>query len=255
MSTHTIATADLPEMLALIDDSDSVELKATVPDSDRRSMMQALEMDPIDAEIRQVFFFDTPDLDLYHHGVVVRARRSRRKGGDTVVKLRPVVPHELPKSLRRSAGFKVEVDVLPGAFMCSGSLAARADAAEVKEVAAGARTLKKLLTREQRELYKAHAPGGVGLGELSVLGPIMVLKLKAPPASRRLVAELWFYPDDSRILELSTKCLPDDTFRAAAETRSYLAQRGIDIDGEQETKTRRALDFFAARLQSAAREG
>ena len=95
MSTHTIATADLPELLALIDDSDSVELKATVPDSDRQSMIHALEMDPIDAEIRQVFFFDTPDLDLYHHGVVVRARRSQRKGGDTVVKLRPVVPHEL----------------------------------------------------------------------------------------------------------------------------------------------------------------
>ena len=81
----------------------------------------------------------------------------------------------------------------------------------------------------------------------------MVLKLKAPPVAftRRLVAELWFYPDDTRILELSTKCPPADTFRAAAETRSYLAQRGIDIDGEQETKTRRALDFFAARLQSA----
>jgi hypothetical protein len=257
MSTHTIATADLPELLALIDDSDSVELKATVPDSDRQSMMHALEMDPIDAEIRQVFFFDTPGLDLYHHGVVVRARRSQRKGGDTVVKLRPVVPHELPKALRRSAGFKVEVDALPGAFMCSGSLAARADTTEVKDVAAGARPLKKLLTREQRELYKAHAPGGIGLGELSVLGPIMVLKLKAPPVAftRRLVAELWFYPDDTRILELSTKCPPDDTFRAAAETRSYLAQRGIDIDGEQETKTRRALDFFAARLQSAARDG
>jgi hypothetical protein len=257
MSTHTIATADLPELLALIDDADSVELKATVPDSDRQSMMQALEMDPIDAEIRQVFFFDTPGLDLYHHGVVVRARRSQRKGGDAVVKLRPVVPHELPKALRRAPGFKVEVDALPGAFMCSGSLAARADATEIKEVAAGARPLKKLLTREQRELYKAHARGGIGLGELSVLGPIMVLKLKAPPVAfaRRLVAELWFYPDDTRILELSTKCPPDDAFRAAAETRSYLAQRGIDIDGEQETKTRRALDFFAARLQSAARDG
>ena len=58
------------------------------------------------------------------------------------------------------------------------------------------------------------------------------------------MAELWFDPDDTRILELSTKCPPADAFRAAAETRGYLAQRGIDIDGEQEIKTRRALDFF-----------
>ena len=253
MSARTIPTADLPELLSLIGDADSVELKATVPDSDRASTIEELDMDPIEAEIRQVFFFDTPDLDLYRNGVVVRARRSQRKGGDTTVKLRPVVPRELPKSLRRSAGFKVEVDALPGAFMCSGSLTARADAAEVKDVAAGERALRKVLTREQRELYKAHAPEGIGLGELSVLGPTVVLKLKAPPTAfvRRLVAELWFYPDDSRILELSTKCPPDDTFRAAAETRAYLVERGIDIDGEQETKTRRALDFYAARLQAS----
>jgi hypothetical protein len=244
MSSHTIPTDDLPELLRLIGDADSVELKATVPDSDRRSIVQALEMDPIEAEIRQVFFFDTPDLDLYRHGVVVRARRAQRKGGDSVVKLRPVVPRELPKPLRRSAG-----------FVCSGSLRARADATEVKDVASGERALRKLLTREQRDLYKAHAPDGIGLGELSVLGPIMVLKLKAPPMafSHRIVAELWFYPDDSRILELSTKCPPDDAFKAAAETRAYLVERGIDIDGEQETKTRRALDFYAARLQSARR--
>ena len=253
MSARTIPTADLPELLSLIGDADSVELKATVPDSDRASTIQALEMDPIEAEIRQVFFFDTPDLDLYQNGVVVRARRSQRKGGDSVVKLRPVVPHELPKSLRRSAGFKVEVDALPGAFVCSGSLRARADAAEIREVASGDRPLRKLLTREQRDLYKAHAPEGIGLGELSVLGPIIALKLKAPPMafSHRIVAELWFYPDDSRILELSTKCPPDDAFKVAAETRGYLAQRGIDIDGEQETKTRRALDFYAARLQAS----
>ena len=69
------------------------------------------------------------------------------------------------------------------------------------------------------------------------------------------MAELWSTRTTRASLELSTKCPPDDTFRAAAETRSCLAQRGIDIHGEQETKTRRALDFFAARLRSAARDG
>jgi len=46
---------------------------------------------------------------------------------------------------------------------------------------------------------------------MSVLGPITVLKLKFSPEGygRRLVAEPWFYPDGSQILELSTKCAPD----------------------------------------------
>ena len=85
-----------------MDDSDSVELKLTVPEADQRSAVQALGMDPLDAQIRQVFFFDTPDLALYKKGVVARARRVQKKGDDSVVKLRPVVPHELPDEVRQS---------------------------------------------------------------------------------------------------------------------------------------------------------
>jgi hypothetical protein len=79
-----------------------------------------------------------------------------------------------------------------------------------------------------------------------VLGPVFVLKLKQVPRElgRRLVAELWLYPDDSRILELSTKCAPAEAFQVAAETRAYLTERGVDTGAEQETKTRRALEFF-----------
>jgi hypothetical protein len=84
------------------------------------------------------------------------------------------------------------------------------------------------------------------------MGPVTVLKLKFSPEGygRKLVVELWFYPDGSRILELSTKCKPAETFDVAATTRAYLAGRGINLSGEQETKTRTALDFFAAELTS-----
>ncbi len=58
------------------------------------------------------------------------------------------------------------------------------------------------------------------------------------------------YPDNSRILELSTKCAPSEAFQVAAETRAFLAGRGVDLGGEQETKTRKALEFFAAHLQT-----
>jgi hypothetical protein len=53
--------------------------------------------------------------------VVVRARRTQRKGDDSVVKLRPVVPDKLPRELRKWASFGVEVDAMPGGFVCSGS--------------------------------------------------------------------------------------------------------------------------------------
>lgn len=226
-----------------------MELKTTVPDSDRRAAVMALGMDPLDAQIRQVYFFDTPDLRLYAHGVVVRARRVQQRGDDSVVKLRPVVPRDV-QAARRSHNLGVEVDAMPGGFVCSASMKARLASPAVKEVAAGSRAVHKLYSKEQREFFTAHAPADVGLDDLSVLGPITVLKLKLhPPELRmRLVAELWLYPDGSRILELSAKCPPAEAFQAAAELRAHLAAKGLDLSGEQQTKTRTALEFFSAQL-------
>jgi hypothetical protein len=60
---------------------------------------------------------------------------------------------------------------------------------------------------------------------------------------------MWLYPDGSRILELSTKCAPTEAFQVAAEARAFLAKRGVELGGEQETKTRKALDFFSEHLK------
>jgi hypothetical protein len=227
--------------------ADSVELKLTVPEPNQRSTVAALELDPLDAQIRQVFFFDTPELALEAAGLVARGRRIQGKGGDSIVKLRPVTPSELPAELRRSGAFRVEVDVLPGGFVCSGTLKGAPASADVLQAAQGKLRLRKLFSKEQRQLFSAHAPEGVALDDLVVLGPLFVLKLRFTPPhlARRLVAEMWFYPDGSRILELSTRCATTEAFQVAAETRAFLAERGVDLSGEQETKTRRALEFFA----------
>jgi hypothetical protein len=249
-----LSDAELQQLLELTRDADSVELKLTVPDSERRSTVTALGMDPLNAQIRQVYFFDTPDLILDQHGVVVRARRVQQRSDDTVVKLRPIVPGELPEDLRRSRNLVVEVDAMPGGYVCSASLKGTLGTTDVKDVAAGSRAIRKLYSKEQRAFFSAHAPDGVGLDDLSILGPITVLKLKFSPEGygRRLVAELWFYPDGSRILELSTKCAPNQAFQVAAETRAFLAEQGVDLFGEQQTKTKTALQFFSQSRSTTA---
>ncbi len=252
MATVPLTADEVAELLALAKKSDSVELKMTVPESAQRSTIEALGLDPLQAQIRQVFFFDTPDLALDKRGLVVRARRIQNKGDDTVVKLRPVVPDQLPIEIRSSPNFVVEVDALPGGFVCSGTMKQMLDLAEVRQAVRGARPVKKLFSKEQKALYGEHA-AGISLDDLAILGPIFVLKLRLSPPElgRRLVAEAWLYPDGSRILELSTKCKPSEPFQVAAETRAYLEERGIDLSGEQETKTRKALRFFAKQLQEA----
>src|SRR6187455_1099183 len=100
MTETKLLTDETVELLSLIADADSVELKLTVPESAQRSTVRALDLDPLDAQIRQVFFFDTPELSLNNAGIVPRARRMQGKGDDSVIKLRPVVPSELPPDLR-----------------------------------------------------------------------------------------------------------------------------------------------------------
>jgi hypothetical protein len=247
--TVAATNEELPRLLALIKDSDTVELKFTVPAHDQRKVASALSLDPLQAQIRQVFFLDTPDLALNQRGLVVRARRVQKRGDDSVVKLRPVVPSELPNDLRRSPNFFVEVDAMPGGFVCSGSMKAALGTDEpVHGALVGKRPVRKLFSKEQRALFAAHAPEGLTLDDLPLLGPIFVLKLKFAPKqlARRVVAEMWLYPDNAIILELSTKCLPSEAFAVAAETRAFLVERGIDLTGEQQTKTRKALEIFTA---------
>ena len=238
---------ELQRLVGLIKEVDSVELKLTVPEPAQLTSARALGLDPLEAQIRQVYFFDTPDLALDQAGLVVRARRSQKKGDDTVVKLRPVVPSELPRSVRRAPNFGVELDGSPAGYVCSGSMKGFPGSGEVLRTIRGGRPLRKLFSKEQQALYAEHAPDGIGLDGLTVLGPLLVLKLKQSPEGfdRRLVSEMWLYPDGSRILELSTKCAPSEAFEVAAQTRAFLSSRGIDLGGEQQTKTRTALEFFA----------
>ena len=256
MATTTIAPQlsdqELSGLLGLIKGADSVELKLSVPLSNRTKAAASLGVDPLDGEIRQVYFFDTPDLTLNKSGVVVRARRVQRKGDDSVVKLRPVVPDELPSELRLSENFGVEVDAMPGGYVCSGSMKHTMGPTEVRQAVTGRLPVRKLFSKEQRALYAAHAPEGLELDDLSILGPVLVLKLKFAPEGygRRLVAELWLYPDNSMLLELSTKCAPSEAFQIAAETRAFLSEHEIDLSGEQETKTKKALEFFSQQLQA-----
>jgi hypothetical protein len=61
---------------------------------------------------------------------------------------------------------------------------------------------------------------------------------------------VWLYPDNSQILELSTKAAPAAAFDAAARARSFLSGRGVNVGGEQETKTKKALEFFSKQLKA-----
>jgi hypothetical protein len=244
------------EVFELLKGATSVELKLMVPDASRRAAVKRLGFDPVDAEPRQAYFFDTPDLALNKAGVVVRARRRQGGRGDTVVKLRPVVPATLDPELRKAAGFKIELDAMPGGYVCSASYKGACTSQEVFDVTEGEAPLESLFSKEQRAFYAANAPKEIPMNALVPLGPTFLLRFKHQPKrfDRRLTIELWLYPDGSRIFEISTKCGTEEAFQTGVEFRALMAKCGIPLVESKETKTNSALAFFRKDLISQQAE-
>jgi len=249
-----LSPSQVSEVLTILKDVNSVELKLVAPMQTHRATIAKLGLDPIEAEVRQVYFFDTPNMDLNKAGVVVRARRIQGGAGDTVVKLRPVDPAAIDKELRRSESFKTEIDVVPGGYVCSGSFKGRCTAQEVRDAVGGKMPLDSLFSKEQRAFYRAHAPKGVALRSLSSFGPTFVLKVRLwmKQLQRRLTVELWLFPDGSRNLEISTKSEPSSAFQVAQELKEYFRSNGIELTADQQSKTRAAMEFFKPEVRQAA---
>ena len=244
---------ELAELLALVGGSDSVELKLTIPDADQRSTITALGLDPLEAQIRQVFFFDTPDLALNEAGVVARARRVQGRHARLGREAAPGGPGPAPGDAAQLAGVQRRGRRDAGRLRLLGhDEGRRSSRTDIADAVAGERPLRELFNKGQREFFAEHAPDGIELDDLSVMGPIFVLKLKTDPEgfpTEKLVSEAWLYPDGERILELSTKCPPAEMFDAAVRARAYLAGLGVDLSGEQQTKTKTALEFFSKQLR------
>ena len=143
---------------------------------------------------------------------------------------------------------------MPGGFVCSASFKGKLRKPRVRPAMTGDGSVAGLFSEGQRAFYEENAPAGLEIDDLAILGPVHVLKLKEHPSGfdGKLVVEMWLYPDGTRILELSTKCEPDRAFDVAARARAYLIERGVDLSGEQATKTRTALEFFAGELAAPA---
>ena len=124
----------------------------------------------------------------------------------------------------------------------------------VRAVSLGKLSARKIFSKEQRTFFDAHAPDGLTLKDLAVLGPIFVLKQNFTPpelataADRRAVVLSGRLANPRALDEVHRR----DAFQVAAEARLYLTEKGVSLEGKQETKTKAALNFFSKQLRAAA---
>src|SRR6185369_12166195 len=79
----TLSPQQVGQVLELLKGANSIELKLSIPHASHRATIRAIGLDPVEAQPRQAFFFDTPDLALNRAGLVVRVRRTQGGTADT----------------------------------------------------------------------------------------------------------------------------------------------------------------------------
>ena len=199
---------------------------------------------------------------------MVRARRIQGKGDDSAVKLRPVVPGQMPDKLRRSPAFRVEVDALPGGLRLLGraeGLRCAPPTCATRWPESG-RCASCSPRSSGRSTPSTRRPASASTTCPSS-GPIFVLKLRMTPPElgRRLVAEMWAYPDGSRVLELSTRCATDRGVRGRGRDARVPGRRTASTSRassrprhgrrSSSSRTRRADDRSALGMAGVRRRG
>ena len=103
---------------------DAVEIKVTIrPDQEPRAE-RAMELNEDTAEVRVIYFYDTPRLALFDAGIMLRARLVKGDDDDSTVKFRPVEAAKISEEWKQLKGFKLEADCVGDRVVCSASLTA-----------------------------------------------------------------------------------------------------------------------------------
>ncbi len=230
----------------------AVEIKVTVKPDEELKAVRAMELNEDSAEVRIIYFYDTPKLKFFNAGTVLRARLVKGDDDDSTVKVRPIDPAKVSEEWRNLEGFKVEADWMGKKIVRSASLTVRQKRDEIDEVAKGKRPVYKLFDRDQVRFMAEFHDGFVDFEKLKPLGPIRVLRweVKHKGFPYELTAEEWRLPNGDDLFEVSIKVAPDQAAEASKAFEAHLRELGIDPKGAQETKTRTALQYFVKNLKT-----
>ena len=231
--------------------AEAIEIKATIPDHQIESALKRFGLTRRNDEERFIYFFDTPELGLLQAGIILRARRVVGDAHDNTVKFRPIVPEAVGKKWHKFPDFKIEADASEKGVVKSASFTMPVAKGLIKRAADGKRPIAKLFTKEQEEFLMVMANRSVDYAGLSVLGPLKAQRWKFEDKACPwpITAELWTREDKDQMMEVSIKAPVVQAAVAIGGFMAFLAEVGAEQDVEQQTKTRWALDYYAAKLR------
>ncbi len=233
----------------------SVEIKATIEAKNLKAALKLFGLKDSDAEERIVYFFDTPKLELFRSGVIVRARRVPGSDHDSTIKVRPVVPKDVAAKWQNNKGFKLEADAGEKGVVLSASLSRAVGKGVIKRIVAEKSELGAVFDKDQELFLAEMCRIRYRLDKLEVLGPIAALwwKVQHPGLPFPMTAELWTRGDRGMMLEVSIRVPVAQAAFANAGFMGFLTELGAKRDNALQTKTLWALEYSAKQLRQNAK--
>ena len=230
--------------------ADAIEIKVTVPDHQIPAALRRFGLTADNDEERFIYFFDTPTLELLAAGIIARARRVVGEAHDSTVKFRPIDPESVGVEWRKFPDFKIEADASETSTVKSASFSMPVPKGRIKRVVASKKPISHIFTAAQEAFIVEVAKRPIDFGKLAVLGPLTAQRwrFEDPACPWPITAELWKRADGRRMMELSIKSPTVQAAVAVGGFMAFLAEVGAERDVEQQTKTRWALEYYAAQL-------
>ena len=186
-------------------------------------------------------------------GLVVRARHVQGREHDSVVKSRPVDPATLRKQLRKSPDFGVEVDAMPGGFVCSASLKGLVEGDAIRKTAfRDPSDPQAVLEAPACVLRRTHAGGARTRRSLGYGSD--------PRAETQMAARRAPEQDGCRAVDLSRRLAHPRALHQVRAGRPhldhrrhharFLHRRDVELSAVQATKTKTTLEFFSHQLRT-----
>lgn len=227
-STAPIDTGTPPE---------GYEVKVLIEPDHFPRLLTALGWLNEDLRRREVWFLDTPDLQLLDAGVILRARQEE-DDLDLTVKLRGALDFASFVDLVPRDDFKTEIDVIGAKRNRSASYVRERD-----ETFDPDDPLEEFSNRQLRFLEDQAQLDVKALSGLRAFGPIRTIKREhgVPGLADELVLEHWTLADGTVLVELSATA-EDAVGARALEVRlgQYLTGAGV-TPAAPSSKTRQAL--------------
>jgi hypothetical protein len=229
--------------LAAKDLEETVEIKITLDPARETALVAALGLADERGNARDIWFYDTPALQLFETGLVLRARVKGRDKADATVKVRPLDRRRVDISWFELGGFKCEEDRVGERRVPSCSLTEDQQGDVVRAAASGEPQVRKLFSKDQERFFAEFGGRGVGWEPLVPLGPIPSLawKVRTRFFEAPLVVEAWRLDGAEAVLELSVRAAADEADGVSTALGAYLERLGFQAQPLQDAKTRTAL--------------